>query len=87
MKKKMEYENVDYTPDFSNRSTISVRRFANYINKPMTKAVDAIIEILPFMVDAEKVCKVCKIPDKCKYCTFNNPKLEQDDLLKLLAAL
>ena len=87
MKKKPDDENVFYTPDFSNRSTISVRRFSWFINKPMTKAVDAIIEILPFMVDAEKVCQVCKIQDKCNYCTFNNPKMEPDEMLKKLTAL
>ena len=74
---KSNYENVFYTPKFSSRSNIAVRRLSWFIDKPMTVTMDAIIEYLPNMVDAKKVCQSCKIKDKCKYCVFNIPKSPQ----------
>ena len=81
---KSNYENVHYTPKFSNRSTISVRRLSWFINKPMTLTLDEIIENLPNMVDAEKVCQSCKIKDKCNYCAFSIPKLPPGEQFKNL---
>ena len=84
MNKKNNYENVFYTPKFSSRSNIAVRRLSWFLDKPMTITMDAIIEYLPNMVDAKKVCRSCKIKDKCKYCIFNSPDLPQDGQLKNL---
>ena len=87
---KDNYENVFYTPKFSNRSTISVRRLASYMRKPMTKTVDLIIEILPYMFDSEKVCKSCENKNfnkLCDYCSFNNPKLEPEEQIELFSSL
>jgi hypothetical protein len=76
---KSNYENVFYAPKLSNRATISVRRLSWFMGKPMTQAINSIIEILPYMVDAEKVCLSCQIKDKCNYCAFNNPKRKPDE--------
>jgi len=43
-----------YTPQFSETSSVSVRRFAWFLNKPMTQAVEKIILLLPFIMDSSK---------------------------------
>jgi len=77
MSKTKNYENVYYTPKFSSRSNIAIRRLSWFLNKPMTVTMDAIIENLPKMVEPEKVCQSCKIKDKCNYCIFCIPNLPQ----------
>ena len=71
MKKKLDYENVFYSPQFSNFATISVRRLSWLWNLPMTQTINAIIDKLPEIVDAEKVCQACKLNDKCQCCAFS----------------
>ena len=43
-----------YTPQFSETASVSVRRFAWFLNKPMTQAVEKIILLLPFILDSSK---------------------------------
>jgi len=76
-----------YTPQFSETASISVRRFAWFLNKPMTQAVEKIILLLPFILDASKVCQACKDSRKCAACAFNVKKLSEDEQYKILAAL
>jgi len=82
-----DQENVFYTPKFSNRATISVRRLAWYMGKPMTKTINAVIQILPYMFNSTKVCNSCKDKTKCKYCAFNTPNLAHDEQFKILENL
>ena len=79
MKKKLDYENVFYTPQFSNFATISVRRLSWLWNLPMTQTINAIIEKLPEIIDAEKVCQSCKLNDKCQCCAFAKSKLSLNE--------
>jgi len=74
-----------YTPQFS--KTASVHRFAWFLNKPMTQAVEKIILLLPFIMDSSKVCRTCKDSRKCNACVFNIKKLSEDEQYKILAAL
>jgi len=76
-----------YTPQFLETASVSVRRFAWFLNKPMTQAVEKIIFLLPFILDASKVCKTCKDNKKCSSCAFNIKKLSEDEQYKILAAL
>ena len=85
MSKNKNYENVFYTPKFSSRSNIAVRRLSWFFNLPMTLTMEAIIELLPKVVDAEKVCQSCKIKDKCNYCIFNSPALSSNKQSPILA--
>jgi recombinational DNA repair protein RecR len=59
-----------YTPQFSPRATISVRRFAWALGVPMTKTVDHIIKLLPTLVNPSSVCQSCKDPSSCAICVF-----------------
>ena len=81
MKKKLDYENIFYTPKFSNYATISVRRLSWLWNVPMTQIINVIIEKLPELVVAEQVCEACKLKDKCEYCTFNKAKLPTVEII------
>jgi len=76
-----------YTPQFSETASVSVRRFAWFLNKPMTQAVEKIILLLPFIMDSSKVCQACKDSRKCGTCAFNIKKLSEDEQYKILAAL
>jgi len=76
-----------YTPQFSETASVSVRRFAWFLNKPMTQAVERIILLLPFIMDSSKVCQACKDSRKCNSCAFNIKKLSEDEQYKILAAL
>ena len=67
---ELEYENVFYKPKLTNHSIIAIRRLSWYFKKPMTLTLEAIIENMPNMIDAKKVCQSCKIKDKCDYCIF-----------------
>ena len=80
-------ENVFYTPKFSNRATISVRRLSWYMHMPMTRIVNAIIQVLPYMFDSTKVCKSCKDKTLCKYCAFSAPDLPPEGQFKIFESL
>jgi len=87
MQTQADHENVFYTPEFSNRSTISVRRLAWFLHKPMTKTVDVIIQVLPYMFDSSRVCKTCRDKSKCKYCVFSYPELPPEEQFKIFESL
>jgi hypothetical protein len=62
-----------YTPQFSNRATITVRRLAWALQVSMPKAVDKTVNALPSVV-----CPLCKDSTKCNLCAFNqNAAAEQ----------
>jgi len=80
-------ENVFYTPKFTNRATISIRRLSWYMGMPMTRIVNAVIQILPYMFDSSKVCKSCKDKTLCKYCAFSAPDLPPEEQFKIFESL
>jgi hypothetical protein len=76
-----------YTPQFSETASVSVRRFAWFLNKPMTQAIEKIILLLPFIMDSQKVCQACKDSRKCGTCAFNIKKLSEEEQYKILSAI
>jgi len=76
-----------YTPQFTETASVSVRRFAWFLIKPMTQAVETIILLLPFIMDSSKVCQSCKDSQKCAACAFSIEKLPEDEQYKILATL
>ena len=60
-----------YSPPFSALASVSVRRYAWALGKPMSEAVDHMVQLLPKMVDRNNVCLVCKDPSRCSSCTFS----------------
>ena len=61
-----------YTPQFSETATVTVYRFAKAIKKPMTNAVDIMVQLLPLIVDRKKVCDLCQDKTHCQLCAFSN---------------
>ena len=80
-------ENYFYSPKFSNRASISIRRLSWYMGLPMTKVINSIIDILPYMFDKPKVCGTCKDKTLYKYCAFSAPQLPEEEQLKYLSSL
>ncbi len=65
---------MPYTPPFSMRATVSIRRLAWAYGTHMTKAVEKIVDMIPDMVDAEMVCNKCRDKQRCRECTFGKKK-------------
>ena len=65
-----------YTPELPQISSATLRRFAWYVGKPMTKSLEMLIE-LTAMKMAEmrpgEVCSKCKDDSICEICPFNTP--------------
>jgi hypothetical protein len=76
-----------YTPQFSALASVSVRRLAWAMGKPMPAAVDRMVKLLPYIVDSSKVCHVCKDKAKCEGCAFHILELPAEEQLSILAAL
>ncbi len=65
---------MPYTPPFSIRATVSIRRLAWAYGTHMTKAVEKVVDMIPDMVDAEMVCNKCQDRQRCRICAFGYKK-------------
>jgi hypothetical protein len=59
-----------YTPQFSNRATVTVRRLAWALGVSMPKAVDKIVNELPSVFSPSVIYPQCRDNTKCKFCAF-----------------
>ncbi len=65
-----------YTPELSQRGSATLRRFAWYVGKPMTKSLEMLIELTAMkMAEARpwKVCSRCQDNSICRECPFCTP--------------
>jgi hypothetical protein len=62
-----------YTPPFSIRATVTVRRLAWALRLSMPKAVDRVINTLPSLFSPSVVCPLCRDNTKCSLCAFSQP--------------
>ncbi|MDR0639947.1 MAG: hypothetical protein LBG27_13795 [Spirochaetaceae bacterium] len=60
-----------YTPQFSDKAAITVRRLAWALEVSMPKAVNQIINTLPFIYTQGVICLACKDRTKCAMCAFS----------------
>jgi hypothetical protein len=60
-----------YSPQLSEMSAVSVRRFAWSLDVSMPKAVDQVVGLLPSLFSPDVVCISCKDNTKCKSCAFS----------------
>ena len=60
-----------YTPELSDEASCTLRRIAWALHVPMTKALDIFMNVIPMIVDREKVCAGCKDKTRCQDCTFS----------------
>ena len=74
-----------YTPQFSALATISVRRLAWALGKPMPAAVDHMVSLLPSLLDSSKVCLSCQDRSRCSSCVFVSHSANPEALASLAA--
>jgi hypothetical protein len=60
-----------YTPKFSDKASITIRRLAWALGLPMTKTVDIIINEISTVFLSSVVCPKCQDKSKCNFCGFN----------------
>ena len=73
-----------YTPQFSERSTIAVRRLAWALDRSMVQAVNELVSYLPQLLVISKICLACKDNTKCQWCIFNGSGVPQSALSELV---
>ncbi len=60
-----------YTPELSYQHSCTLRRIAWALNKPMTKAMEAVFDHISGIIDPKEVCEVCRDQTRCRDCVFN----------------
>jgi len=60
-----------YTPELSDEASCTLRRIAWALHVPMTKALDMVMNVIPMIVDPQKVCAGCRDKTRCQDCTFS----------------
>ena len=61
-----------YTPELSLKSSCTLRRIAWVLGVPMTQAIERVFELLPRILDGNKVCSACRDATRCPHCAFCN---------------
>jgi len=65
-----------YTPQLSQIGSATLRRLAWYLQKPMTKSLEMLIELTATKMAEVKpgeVCSKCKDDSICEWCPFHTP--------------
>jgi hypothetical protein len=62
-----------YTPRLSRASLCRLRRLAWFADRPMTKTLDRILELVCRQIDPHPVCDACRDRTKCDICGFAAP--------------
>jgi len=60
-----------YTPELTYEASCTLRRLAWALHVPMTKAIDIVMNIIPLIVDRDKVCEGCRDKSRCADCSFS----------------
>jgi hypothetical protein len=61
-----------YTPQFSEKSSNTIRRLSWALGVPMTKAVEIIFNELALIFPPSEICPKCKDKSECNFCAFGN---------------
>jgi hypothetical protein len=61
-----------YSPKLSERASATIRSFSFALGKPMTKAVERAVEILPLIIHPVLVCQKCRDKTRCAVCAFSD---------------
>ena len=74
-----------YTPELSDKSSCTLRRIAWFLDIPMTTALEQIVDVIPALLDKEKVCEGCRDKSRCANCAFKkNNNSKGNSLIKIL---
>ena len=65
-----------YTPELFQIGSVTLRRLAWHLQKPMTKSLEMLIELTATKmaeVRPEEICKRCRDDSICEWCPFHTP--------------
>ena len=65
-----------YTPELSQKGSATLRRLAWYLQKPMTKSLEMLIELTAVKMTEMRpgeVCSKCQDDSICRECPFRTP--------------
>jgi hypothetical protein len=62
-----------YSPQFSEKATVSIRRLAWALGVSMPKTIDLLVDEISLIFSSSVVCPQCKDNSKCKCCGFHQP--------------
>lgn len=60
-----------YTPELSQEYSCTLRRIAWALEKPMTRAIEDVLDYVGKVIDKRQVCQSCRDKSKCSGCLFN----------------
>jgi len=63
-----------YTPELSSSGSATLRRMAWFLNEPMTKTLERLVEMTArhtAQISNGAICTACKDDSKCSICAFN----------------
>ena len=62
---------MPYTPGLELQSCVTLRRLSWAAGAPMTKTMQEVFRLLPFLMDGSKVCAECRDSSMCTECLFD----------------
>jgi hypothetical protein len=69
-----------YTPQFSEKSSNTIRRLSWALGVPMTKVVELIFNELALIFSPLDICPKCKDKSECNLCAFGNqPTIKKEE--------
>jgi hypothetical protein len=71
------YNKRFYSPQFSEKATVSIRRLAWALGLSMPKTIDLLVIEISLIFSSSMVCPECKDKSKCHTCGFHQPVEEK----------
>jgi hypothetical protein len=65
-----------YSPQFSEKASVSIRRLAWALNLSMPKTIDILVNEIAVIFSPSVVCPQCKDTSKCQTCGFQQHEVK-----------
>ena len=69
-----------YSPQFSEKAVVSIRRLAWALGLSMPKTIDILVNEISLIFSSSLVCPKCIDKTKCQLCGFHQPAEQKDAL-------
>jgi hypothetical protein len=69
-----------YSPQFSEKAVVSIRRLSWALGVSMPKTIDLLVDEISLIFSSSVVCPQCKDNTKCHSCGFHQPAAEKTAL-------
>jgi hypothetical protein len=70
-----------YSPQFSEKAIVSIRRLAWALGLSMPKTIDILVNEISLIFSSSVVCPQCKDKTKCKSCGFHQQQAAEKTAL------